>query len=280
MELTMTQHRSYVKRTKRKDIKKTKRNLANSHLSLINAAPTPLIQDFQIHRNNAPIKPRNITQQRYIQSIEHNQLTFATGPAGTGKTWLCAAKAVEALQSGEVKKIVITRPVVEAEENMGFLPGSIEEKFAPYFTPFREVLEERLGAGHVKALIKAGQIEMAPLAYMRGRSFKACFVVLDEAQNTREGQMKLFLTRIGEGSKVVVNGDISQKDINVESGLTDALTRFADLAQVGHVQFDRSDIVRSGLVQQIVDGYEEKRLDEHTNIAPNFEPFELSEQCA
>ena len=275
----MTQHRSSFKRTKRKDSKKAKHNIKHNHLSLINVEPSPLIQDFQIRRNTAPIQPKNSAQQQYLQSIEHNQLTFATGPAGTGKTWLCAAKAVEALQTGEVKKIVITRPVVEAEENMGFLPGSIEEKFAPYFTPFREVLEERLGTGHVKALIKAGQIEMAPLAYMRGRSFKACFVVLDEAQNTREGQMKLFLTRIGKDTKVVVNGDISQKDIQANSGLSDALARFSSLAQVGHVQFDRQDIVRSGLVQQIVDGYEEN----HSATAcdkPNFEEFALSERCA
>lgn len=273
----MTQHRSSSKRTKRKESKKAKRKLANNHLSLINAEPAPLIQDFQIRRSNAPIAPRNKTQQQYIRSIENNQLTFATGPAGTGKTWLCAAMAVEALQMGEVKKIVITRPVVEAEENMGFLPGTIEEKFAPYFTPFREVLEERLGTGHVKALIKAGQIEMAPLAYMRGRSFKSCFVVLDEAQNTREGQMKLFLTRIGEDTKVVVNGDISQKDINASSGLTDAVTRFSSLAQVGLVRFERQDIVRSGLVQQIVDGY----VDEDTlenNL--EFESLGMPDLCA
>lgn len=246
----MTQYRS-----KRKESKKAKRRATNSHLNIIEFSQAPLIQDFQIRRNTSPIEPRTQSQQRYIQSIDSNQLTFATGPAGTGKTWVCAAKAAEALLAKEVKKIVITRPVVEAEENMGFLPGSIEEKFAPYFTPFREVLEERLGAGHVKALIKAGQIEMAPLAYMRGRSFKECFVVLDEAQNTSEGQMKLFLTRIGENTKVVINGDISQKDIKVKSGLSDAVNRFASLSNVGYIHFEQQDIVRSGLVQQIVEGY-------------------------
>ena len=248
---TMTQHRS-----RRKESKKAKRRASNSHLSIIEIDPEPLIRDFQIRRNNGPIEPRTPSQQRYLNSIDNNQLTFATGPAGTGKTWICAAKAAEALLAKTVKKIVITRPVVEAEENMGFLPGSIEEKFAPYFTPFREVLEERLGAGHVKALLKSGQIEMAPLAYMRGRSFKECFIVLDEAQNTSEGQMKLFLTRIGENSKVVINGDISQKDIVVKSGLIDAVNRFASLTSVGYIHFEQQDIVRSGLVQQIVEGYD------------------------
>lgn len=252
----MTQHRNDFKRSKRKEGKRSKHKQNKNFLSLISNEHLPIIQDFQIRRDSSPITPRNLAQQRYLQSIDNNQLTFATGPAGTGKTWICAARAVQALQTGEVKKIVITRPVVEAEENMGFLPGSIEDKFAPYFTPFREVLEERLGAGHVKALLKAGQIEMAPLAYMRGRSFKESFVVLDEAQNTREGQMKLFLTRIGEHSKIVINGDISQKDIIGHSGLNDAITRFAKLAQVGCVHFEQTDIVRSGLVQQIVEGYQ------------------------
>ncbi|MGB1239743.1 MAG: PhoH family protein, partial [Pseudomonadales bacterium] len=146
--------------------------------------------------------------------------------------------------------------VVEAHENMGFLPGAVEDKFAPYFAPFREVLEERLGRGHVTALIKGGRIEMAPLAYMRGRSFKQSFVVLDEAQNTNPAQMKLFLTRIGEGSVVVVNGDFAQQDIAGECGLSDAVQRFAKLEGIAHVQFGRADIVRSGLVQQIVEGYE------------------------
>jgi len=250
MGKTMTQHRC-----KRKDSKKPKRR-SNSYLNVVELDTFPMVQDFQVRHLISPIEPRSQSQQDYLQSIDNNQLTFATGPAGTGKTWVCAAKAAEALLDKTVKKIVITRPVVEAEENMGFLPGCIEEKFAPYFTPFREVLEERLGAGHVKALLKAGRIEMAPLAYMRGRSFKECFVVLDEAQNTSEGQMKLFLTRIGENSKIVINGDISQKDIKVASGLTDAVNRFSHFANIGYVHFEQQDIIRSGLVQKIVEGYE------------------------
>ena len=269
--MTMTEQRN-----KRKESKKGKRRkklaqlnllsnsntgdyLAFANSSSINSGCSEYIQDFQIRRNLAPIKPRTLSQQRYLQSIEQHQLTFATGPAGTGKTWVCAARAAQALIDKQVKKIVITRPVVEAEENMGFLPGSIEEKFAPYFTPFREVLEERLGAGHVKALLKAGLIEMAPLAYMRGRSFKECFVVLDEAQNTSFGQMKLFLTRIGEGSIVVINGDMTQQDIGGQSGLLDAVERFAGLESVGYVNFATADIVRSGLVQQIVEGYAQRQ---------------------
>lgn len=225
-----------------------------------------LIQDYQVKRSDAPIEARTESQAHYIMSIDSKQLTLATGPAGTGKTWVCAAKAAEALTNGEVKKIVITRPVVEAEENMGFLPGTVEEKFAPYFTPFREALEERLGTGHVKALLKAGHIEMAPLAYMRGRSFKDCFVVLDEAQNTTENQMKLFLTRLGENTRVVINGDIAQKDIKVSSGLSDAVRRLKDLSEVGHVDFERADIVRSGLVQKIVDRYESDEFTPMRNI--------------
>lgn len=231
---------------------------ANTERQFRAHASGELIQDYQIKRNTDPIEARTESQAHYIMNIESKQLTVATGPAGTGKTWVCAALAAESLQNGDCKKIVITRPVVEAEENMGFLPGDVSEKFSPYFTPFREVLEERLGAGHVKALLKAGHIEMAPLAYMRGRSFKDCFVVLDEAQNTTENQMKLFLTRMGENTKIVVNGDINQKDIKAQSGLSDVINRFAKLPEIGHVHFDKADIVRSGLVQKIVEGYEQE----------------------
>ncbi len=170
------------------------------------------------------VKPRTFHQAAYIKSIRNHQLTFGIGPAGCGKTWLCAALSAHALMEHGAEKIVITRPVVEAEERLGFLPGNAEDKFAPYFAPFREVLEEFLGKGHVSGLMKAGRIEIAPLAYMRGRTFKNAWVVLDEAQNVTLGQMKLFLTRIGENARVIVNGDLRQSDVQGASGLRDAIS--------------------------------------------------------
>ena len=204
-----------------------------------------------------PIEPKTENQKRYINAIKHHTLTFATGPAGTGKTWLCAALAAEALIENRVKKIIITRPAVEAGEHLGFLPGELDEKFDPYLTPFREVLNERLGKTKVDYLIKTGKIEATPLAYMRGRTFKECYVILDEAQNTTPTQMKMFLTRIGYDCKVIVNGDMSQKDINGNSGLEDAVKRLSFIPSVKHVRFTREDIVRSGLVQEIVSAYED-----------------------
>ncbi len=202
------------------------------------------------------VKPRTFHQAAYIKSIRNHQLTFGIGPAGCGKTWLCAALSAHALMEHGAEKIVITRPVVEAEERLGFLPGNAEDKFAPYFAPFREVLEEFLGKGHVSGLMKAGRIEIAPLAYMRGRTFKNAWVVLDEAQNVTLGQMKLFLTRIGENARVIVNGDLRQSDVQGASGLRDALARLRHVPDIGIVEFDRTDVVRSGLVRNIVDAYE------------------------
>jgi len=203
------------------------------------------------------ITAKNAAQKHYLISMQEHNITFGVGPAGTGKTYLCGAVAAQDLVDKKVEKIVITRPVVEAEEALGFLPGSIEEKFAPYFRPFRDVLDERLGKTHVDYLIKLGYIEIAPLAYMRGRSFKNCWVVLDEAQNTTPNQMKLFLTRLGEGCKVVVNGDLNQKDILGQSGLEDAVRTLEHLTKIGFSYFTKADIVRSGIVQEIVEAYED-----------------------
>lgn len=155
-----------------------------------------------------------------------------------------------------IDKIIITRPAVEAGESLGFLPGEIEDKFDPYLQPFRDVLNERLGKSFVEYMLKIGRIEAAPLAYMRGRTFKRAFVILDEAQNTTPNQMKLFLTRIGHDCKVVVNGDIRQKDIHGQSGLDDAVKRISHIPSVKCVRFTRQDVVRSGLVQEIVEAYE------------------------
>lgn len=202
------------------------------------------------------LKPKTINQEKFMNAIESHKLVFATGPAGTGKTYIAGAMAAEALIKGEIERIVITRPVVEAGENMGFLPGEIEEKYAPYLAPFLDVLNERLGKSQVEYMMKSGKIEAAPLAYMRGRTFKNAYVILDEAQNTTPTQMKLFLTRLGYDTKAIVSGDAMQKDIPGESGLVDAVERLRFIPSVKVIQFSTDDIVRSGLVQEIVEAYE------------------------
>lgn len=203
-----------------------------------------------------PLKAKTDNQQAFMNAIDSHKLIFAIGPAGTGKTYIAGATAAEALLNGDVERIVITRPVVEAGENMGFLPGEIEEKYAPYLAPFLDVLNERLGKSRVEYMMKNGQIEAAPLAYMRGRTFKSAFVILDEAQNTTPTQMKLFLTRLGYNTKAVVSGDAMQKDIPGESGLPDAVVRLTFIPSVKVVKFTADDIVRSGLVAEIVQAYE------------------------
>ncbi len=223
---------------------------------------SPANQQFSDHTppapkvDKSPIEAKNESQKRYINAIKGFALTFATGPAGTGKTWIAAALAAQALQNGEIDKIIITRPAVEAGEKLGFLPGEMDDKFDPYLTPFKTVLEDRLGKSFVEYLIKTGRIEAAPLAYMRGRTFRAAYVILDEGQNTTPVQMKMFLTRIGEDCKVIVNGDTAQKDICGVSGLDDAVARCAWIPSVKVVKFTKEDIVRSGIVQEIVESYE------------------------
>lgn len=216
-------------------------------------------------RDRTPIRPLNEAQGRYINAIKGFTLTFATGPAGTGKTWICAALAAQALESGEANNLIITRPAVEAGENLGFLPGELEDKFDPYLTPFRDVLNDRLGKTFVEYLIKMKRIEAAPLAYMRGRSFKNSYVVLDEAQNTTPTQMKMFLTRIGHDCKVIVNGDMAQQDIRGESGLEDAVARLSYIPSVKHIHFTRDDVVRSGLVSEIIQAYDQPKSEVPTH---------------
>jgi phosphate starvation-inducible PhoH-like protein len=170
--------------------------------------------------------------------------------------------AADALKAKQIKKIILTRPAVEAGESLGFLPGLLEEKFDPFMRPFKDVLNERLGQGFLSYAIKDGRIEALPLAYMRGMTFKDCWVILDEAQNTTPTQMKMFLTRIGAGSKVVVNGDLTQKDIPGRSGLSDAVKRVAKLPDVRVVGFTRADVVRDDIVQQIIDCYADPEAEE------------------
>ena len=192
-------------------------------------------------RDTSPIVPRNATQKRYAQGIGRAPITIGNGPAGVGKTWLVAALAAEMLEAGDIDKILLTRPAQEAGEKLGFLPGEKEEKYEPYLQPFREALEERLGKTVLEYYLKVGKVEAAPLAYMRGRTFKNCLMILDEAQNTTPVQMKMFLTRAGEGSRIVVNGDLDQKDIHGPSGLQHAIKKLRHIAVVA--DFGVKDVV-------------------------------------
>lgn len=206
-------------------------------------------------RSAKPLHPKTETQRHYISAIRANTITFGTGPAGTGKTYCCTALAAQALLDNPGTKLYLTRPVVEAGESLGFLPGTLAEKYEPYLAPFRQTLNEVLGASHVEALIHAGRIEPIPLAFMRGLTFKNAWVILDEAQNTTKTQMKLFLTRIGEYAKVVVNGDLDQKDIEGPSGLEDAVLRLNGVPGITTVAFTKEEIVRSSIVRDILERY-------------------------
>ena len=213
-------------------------------------------------RREEPFAPRTEAQARYAEAITKQTLTFGVGPAGTGKTFVAAALAAEALVSNDVERVVITRPICEAGEKIGFLPGDMKEKTDPYMKPLVEALERRMGASYVEALMKSGKIEVAPLAFIRGRSLERCLCILDEAQNTTPAQMKLFLTRMGEGTRVIVDGDLTQIDIPGLSGLADALDRLTGKPGVAGVRFSRADIVRSGFVQMVVDAYRRPETDE------------------
>lgn len=206
--------------------------------------------------DRSPITPKTTSQKQYLNSIRTNIISIATGPAGVGKTWLAGAFAAEQLEQRKVDKIIITRPAVEAGEKLGYLPGEMADKYAPYLAPFRDVLDERLGKSYVDLALKRGKIEAAPFAYMRGRTFKNAVVILDEAQNTTPAQMKMFLTRLGENVTVIVNGDLAQKDISGTSGLADAISRLAFISGISHIKFDVEDSVRSGICKEILFAYD------------------------
>lgn len=202
------------------------------------------------------LRPKTAGQRRYIEAVRRNTLTFALGPAGTGKTYLAMAMAVAALKRREVGRIVLCRPVVEAGESLGYLPGTLQEKLDPYVRPLYDALFDMTDMEKGNALIEQGVIEIAPLAYMRGRTLNDAFVILDEAQNTTPEQMKMFLTRMGFRSKFVVTGDASQRDLNGPSGLTSARRALEGVEDIAFIDLGRADIVRHALVARIVEAYE------------------------
>ncbi|KRK49403.1 phosphate starvation-inducible protein PhoH [Secundilactobacillus kimchicus] len=204
------------------------------------------------------VRVKNYGQRQYVSAIKNNDLTFGIGPAGTGKTYLAVVMAVAALKRGDVEKIILTRPAVEAGESLGFLPGDLKEKVDPYLRPIYDALYAILGAEHTTRLMDRGVIEIAPLAYMRGRTLESAFVILDEAQNTTNAQMKMFLTRLGFGSKMIINGDITQIDLpkNSRSGLVQAMGILKDVSHIEFVQFTADDVVRHPVVAAIINAYE------------------------
>ena len=225
-----------------------------------NVKPQVNIDDIVLKTKKRHIYPRSATQAEYIVEMMNNELVFGLGPAGTGKTYLAVALAVTMMLEGSIDKIILSRPAVEAGENLGFLPGDLKDKVDPYLRPLYDALYEMLPAEQVDKKLAAGEIEIAPLAFMRGRTLSNAFVILDEAQNTTPMQMKMFLTRLGENSRMVVNGDLSQVDLprGVVSGLRDALDTLRGVGGISSVTFSAADVVRHGLVAKIVRAYEQK----------------------
>jgi len=215
-------------------------------------------QVVAITHRGRPVRCKTLGQYDYVKAIREHELTFAVGPAGTGKTYLAMALAVAALRNKEVERIVLTRPAVEAGEKLGFLPGDLSQKVDPYLRPLFDALYEMMGAESYQRLQERGALEVAPLAYMRGRTLSDSFIILDEAQNTTPEQMKMFLTRFGAGSRVVVTGDATQTDLpyGKQSGLLQALEVLKEIPEIAIVRLSQSDVVRHDLVQTVVKAYE------------------------
>jgi phosphate starvation-inducible PhoH-like protein len=218
--------------------------------------PSAVLGEAILNSRGKIVRPKTAGQQRYVQAIDENTIVFGIGPAGTGKTYLAMAKAIQALQRKEVSRIILTRPAVEAGERLGFLPGTLTDKIDPYLRPLFDALNEMLDPELVPKLMSVGTIEVAPLAYMRGRTLNDSFIVLDEAQNTTPEQMKMFLTRLGFGSKMVITGDITQVDVPTGvSGLRTVTDILSDVPDIHFARLGAEDVVRHSLVGRIVDAY-------------------------
>jgi len=231
--------------------------------------------DAVVTRKRGPVRARNAAQDAYLRQLKRNELVLAEGPAGTGKTWLAVGHAVSLLEQGTVERMVLSRPAVEAGERLGFLPGDMREKVDPYLRPIYDALNDFMEARHVERALQTGMIEIAPLAFMRGRTLTNAVVLLDEAQNATSMQMKMFLTRLGEGSRMIITGDPSQIDLppGQRSGLVEAVKLLKDVEGVGYARFEEGDVVRHELVRRIVTAYEsaarrEREAFEQRQAAP------------
>lgn len=222
-----------------------------------NESPAEVLTLDILSRRGKTIRPKTLNQKRYVDAIDAHTIVFGIGPAGTGKTYLAMAKAVNALQSKQVSRIILTRPAVEAGERLGFLPGTLSEKIDPYLRPLYDALHDMMDPELIPKLMSAGVIEVAPLAYMRGRTISDAFIILDEAQNTTAEQMKMFLTRLGFNSKIVVTGDVTQMDLpgGAESGLHAAMRILDNIDDIHFAELTSADVVRHRLVSEIVDAY-------------------------
>ncbi len=218
--------------------------------------------------NGRPVKPKTLGQKKYVDLIRNNTISFGIGPAGTGKTYLAMAMAITAFKNNEVNRIIMTRPAIEAGEKLGFLPGDLQQKVDPYLRPLYDALFEIMGADAFTKNMEKGLLEVAPLAYMRGRTLDNAFIVLDEAQNTTPEQMKMFLTRIGYGSKAVVTGDLTQVDLGdgKRSGLMEAVKILKDIEDIGIITLTNKDVVRHPLVQKIITAYEKAENKKKENL--------------
>ncbi|MEM8885476.1 MAG: PhoH family protein [Planctomycetota bacterium] len=220
-------------------------------------------EGFVRDRSQRTIAPRTEGQKHYVEALRTKDVVFAVGPAGTGKTYLAVAMAVRLLRDGQINRLILTRPAVEAGEKLGFLPGTFEAKVNPYLRPLYDALHDLVGPAQMKKLNESDVIEVAPLAYMRGRTLSESYIILDEGQNTTPSQMKMFLTRMGEGSRMVVTGDVTQVDLprHIESGLLHATRLLKGVKGVGAVRLTQKDVVRHPVVQRIVDAYEKEEED-------------------
>ncbi|MCW4355304.1 PhoH family protein [Hoyosella sp. YIM 151337] len=235
-------------------------------------SPAEVLSLDIISRRGKTIRPKTLNQKTYVDAIDASTIVFGIGPAGTGKTYLAMAKAVQALQAKQINRIILTRPAVEAGERLGFLPGTLNEKIDPYLRPLYDALHDMIDPEAIPKLMQAGVIEVAPLAYMRGRTLNDAFIILDEAQNTTREQMKMFLTRLGFGSKIVVTGDVTQVDLpsGTSSGLHIASEILADIDGIRQVRLTSGDVVRHRLVSDIVDAYERFEEEGQTQDAMRF----------